>query len=102
MSCPPEIARILLQILRVGSLRIRAAGWAGDAARCAVEADHVHNLPEVLENFSVEGLRYYWEVERLSFERRLGAADREGFASHWEQLRLVMEVEETVVASEGA
>lgn len=67
MNCPPEIAQVLAALLRTGVLRIRKAGWAEDSRRCAIEADHIHNLPTLLTDFSPEALRYYWEVERPAF-----------------------------------
>jgi hypothetical protein len=65
--CPPEVADILLEILRQGLLAIRAMGCSGLANRCAHEADHLHNLPKLLEHFSPESLLYYWEVERIDY-----------------------------------
>jgi hypothetical protein len=67
MSCPSEIADIILEILQVGLLRIRAAAWASDFPRCELEADHLHNLPDLMKNYSTERLQYYWEAERTSF-----------------------------------
>ena len=72
MNCPPEIADIITRLIEAGILRIRAAAWAGDSARCAVEADHIHNLPGLLTNFSSETLRYYWEVEMPAFLAQSG------------------------------
>jgi hypothetical protein len=87
MNCPPEIARILLEILGAASLRIRAAGWAGDASRCAVEADHIHNLPALLADYSGEGLAYYWQVEKPAFERQCGDGELAHFQPLWAELR---------------
>jgi hypothetical protein len=39
-----------MQILRIGLLRIRAFGEEGLADRCAIEADHLHNLPEIVHS----------------------------------------------------
>jgi hypothetical protein len=64
MTCSPEIAEILTDILTTGLLRIRALGWSGDANRCAIESDHIHNIPDLLANYSPERLVYYWEIER--------------------------------------
>ena len=93
MNCPPTIARVVLEIIRQATLRARAAGWAGDARRAALEADHVHNLPELLMNYSPDLLRYYWNVQRAGY---LSQAQRTGlwtqdFDSLWEQLRTVLE-----------
>src|SRR3954447_20189663 len=77
MTCPPDVARVILQILQVAVLRIRAGGWGGDSSRCAAEADHVHNLPALLIAYSDELLRLYWQVERPSFINRSRPAARE-------------------------
>lgn len=86
MTCPPDIARVVLKILQVAVLRIRASGWAGDGSRCAAEADHVHNLPALLSDYSDELLRFYWQVERLSFIKRCQTADLEDYESLWAEL----------------
>jgi hypothetical protein len=62
MRCPEEIANILHEILTQSLLRIRAAGWANNAALCATEADHVHNIPVLLAHYSAEYLKSYIEV----------------------------------------
>src|SRR5262245_57429376 len=67
MSCPPEIADILLNILESGLLTIRVLGWNGEADRCAVEADHLHNLPSLLADYRPEKLLYYWDVQRTIY-----------------------------------
>jgi hypothetical protein len=64
MQCPPEIAEILCEILRTGLLRIRSQD---SAARCKVEADHLHNLPALLADFKPELLDFYWRVERVGY-----------------------------------
>ena len=74
MTCPPDIAAVLLQILRAGVLNARAAGWAGDARRSAAEADHVHNLPDVLADYSPDRLAHYRDVEIPAFRRQAPAS----------------------------
>jgi len=64
MNCPPDIARILLAILEVGLLRIRALGWNREAEQCALEADHLHNIPSLLAHFSEDQLQAYWHSMR--------------------------------------
>lgn len=86
MTCPPDVARVILQILQVAVLRIRAGGWRGDSSRCALEADHVHNLPALLIDYSDELLRFYWQVERTSFMRRCRPDDLEGYEPLWAEL----------------
>jgi hypothetical protein len=86
MTCPPDTARVLLQILEVALLQIRSKGWQGDGLRCAVEADHVHNMPALLSSYSDELLRYYWEVERPSFMKRCTPADLAVYEPLWDEL----------------
>ena len=70
MTCPTDIVEILLEILAAGLLSIRVRGWNGQADRCALEADHLHNLPSILAEYHLERLLYYWDAERdLDLER---------------------------------
>ena len=71
MKCPPRIAALLLELIRVGILSARAASWARDLHRCEAETDHIHNLPDLLLDFSKECLDYYLDVERESYRRRM-------------------------------
>jgi hypothetical protein len=59
MPKPAEISEILTEMLTTGLLRIRALGWSGEAERCAIESDHIHNVPDLLTHFSPERLGYY-------------------------------------------
>jgi hypothetical protein len=86
MTCPPDVARVVLQILQVAVLQIRGSGWGADGSRCAVLADHVHNLPALLIDYSDELLRFYWEVERPSFIKRCRPADLAGYEPLWTEL----------------
>jgi hypothetical protein len=104
MTCPDDIADTVLLILRDGVLRARAACWSGSATHGAREADHVHNLPDLLADFSLERLRYYLEAEVPGFTaqcRRAGISV-ETFAEPWQTLRGFLEAQtETVPAKEG-
>jgi hypothetical protein len=82
MSCPHEIAEIILEILSLGLLEVRYLAWTEDATRCGAEADHIHNLPALLLRYSPELLVHYWEVERVSY-MSLVSADR---LAVWEPL----------------
>ena len=86
MQCPPEIAEIVLEILKISVLRIRGAAWSRDPDRCAIEADHIHNLPDLLKDYSAQLLQFYWEVSRTSFISQLPAEDT-AFQSLWNRLR---------------
>jgi hypothetical protein len=61
------VSSVLLSILAQGLLRIRAAANMGDVKQCFIEADHLHNLPELIEHYSDELLNYYLGVTRAAF-----------------------------------
>ena len=67
MTCPDEIAQILLEILGIGIVRIRGWAYAGELDRCANEADHLHNLPFLLASYRPELLDFYLDVERPTY-----------------------------------
>jgi hypothetical protein len=87
MKCPPEVAEILLDILKWGILRIRQLSWSGNPDRWAVEADHIHNLPDLLGNYSAESLRFYWEVSRPTFIDQSSPAELARFETLWKHLQ---------------
>ena len=90
MTCPPDIATILLSILTHGLLRVRAAANSGDAAHAALEADHLHNIPALLQHYSPELLRYYWEVERPAFVAQSNPDSLALFAPLWQRLEALL------------
>jgi hypothetical protein len=91
MNCPSEVAAVLLDILEMGILRVRAVGWSGDPARCAIEADHIHNLPRLLSDYSPERLRYYWVAERPGFVAQTHSQGLKSFEPLWQRLGELME-----------
>ena len=93
-----DVARIVLEILQLGTLRIRSLSWAGNARRCAIEADHLHNLPALLLSPSAALLSYYWEAEKPAFEAASDDADLTMFRPLWDELRLHIPTESTAVA----
>jgi hypothetical protein len=82
-SCPPEIHQALLTILENRILHIRGAASDGDAERCFVEADHIHNIPELLRFFRLDLLKFYWTVERPCFVAQVPSADVRGLEKAW-------------------
>jgi hypothetical protein len=58
----------------------------GDPESCAVEADHIHNLSALLQNYSPDLLKYYWEVERPSFVSHSEGVDLSTFEPLWNEL----------------
>jgi hypothetical protein len=87
MTCPAELADTLIDILTQGLLQARAAGWAGDAKAAALEADHVHNLPGLLADYSPDRLRSYWDAERAAYLARATPDRAAAFRPLWDCLR---------------
>ena len=97
---PPttDTTRIVSEILQLGFLRIRQIGWSGNASRCAIEADHLHNLPQVLLGPSSALLSFYWEVEKPAFEANSSDADLAMFRPLWAELQSHIPQSSTAVA----
>lgn len=93
MNGHDEINRILLDILRVGLLRIRAYGNLGLAEACSVEADHLHNLPALIGSLSRELLLFYFNVERPAFLNAT-TANVDEFQRLWDQLGRLIQAKE--------
>jgi hypothetical protein len=84
-SSDKEILRdALLSILREGLLRIRVLGWDGQAEQCAVEADHLHNLPELIRTLDPKFLRYYYEIAMPAYLSQVKSSPI--FEPHWNQI----------------
>jgi len=85
-----DIKGVLLDILSMGLLRIRAFGSLGDAEACSLEADHLHNLPELIRSFRGELMHFYFTVERPGFVSS-GPRGAEQFAPLWDRLSKLIE-----------
>jgi hypothetical protein len=83
MECPEDLLDALAEVLATGVLRVRAAGYRNDGARCTVEADHVHNLPMLLRHCNIEGVRFYWHTERRAFIDQSRGIDIAVFQAAW-------------------
>lgn len=83
VRCPDEIADILLRITGYGIVFARECG---DMKRAAIEADHVHNLPELVRNYQPRNLRYYWRAERERYIRQSPNVGNTIFVGLWAEL----------------
>jgi hypothetical protein len=86
MPCPPHVSEILLSIIQTGLLRIRSLAWEGQAEHCAIEADHIHNIPEILADYSPEKLAYYWGTERPAYASEVDEAELSCWEPLWDRL----------------
>jgi hypothetical protein len=91
MNCRSDVSQLQLEIIRTGLLSIRALGWSGDAERCAIESDHIHNVPDPLADFSLERLVYYWDVERNSYIKQSPLPQLAVWEPLWRELQIQVE-----------
>ncbi len=91
MNCPDDLERILLEILHMGLLRIRHFAAAGRNQRCFIEADHLHNLPALLKDYTPELLKFYWDTERSSFLNQSSTESVSQFDPLWEEVARFLE-----------
>lgn len=86
---PPDVADALLSILRKSILLIRMAGNGDDADFCAIEANHIHNVPGILRHYDRGKLEYYLASAQSTytskFQDRFNRPPTE-FMSEWKQL----------------
>jgi hypothetical protein len=68
-----------------GLLHIRSRGWDNRAADCAVEADHLHNIPELVRKPDLRRLSYYYDISRTCFVKE-AKGSTEGFEKSWARL----------------
>ncbi len=97
MRVNDEIKTILLDILRIGLLRVRALAWSGQAEACAVEADHLHDLPGIIDSGHWDLLLSYYEVEKPAFLGQTTSGVDE-FISLWDRLDKLIHVKGQNVA----
>lgn len=88
--CPSCIAEPLLEILTSGLLSIRVLGWNGNAEACASHADHLHNIPSLINHYSDARLLYYWHTERPIFIQELGGCIGSDVTSAWSRLKPII------------
>ncbi|AEU37282.1 hypothetical protein [Granulicella mallensis] len=88
MSDKEELRCILLDILRMGLLRIRVLGWNGKLEECAAEADRLHNLPDMIREMNIESILYYHNFELPYSMQRM--ANPGPYEADWRRLGVVL------------
>jgi hypothetical protein len=89
MNCPDEVAKTALEIIQNAILSIRFAAYRKNPDYCAIEADHIHNLPGLILRYRREKLEYYLAIERHSYVERLRQVpdtSSEAFEEQWKKL----------------
>ena len=88
---PRRSGEIYSDILVQGLLEIRCAQDLGFARAIA---DHLHNLPHLIQNLEHAGLHdFYWRVERSCFLARVTPEQSRVFESLWRELEAARRIE---------
>lgn len=79
---PDKMQVAFLEILRWTLLKIRNET---NLDVCRLLADHAHNIPEMIGNYTFDKFYYYWHTEKPSFLENLHKIDpsREFFHEQW-------------------
>ena len=88
-NCPLDLADALTSILRESILLIRMAGNGDDADYCAVEANHIHNLPSLLrcyDRLKLQRYRVWAQTDYTSDFHKRFQQPPTMFMPHWQQL----------------
>lgn len=89
INCPDEVADVVLTILKDAILSMRIAGYAGNAEYCAIQANHIYNLPGLLRHYRRERLESYLKYGRGHYLRAVGEipeVNPEAFNPLWQRL----------------
>jgi hypothetical protein len=70
-------------ILTESLLRIRREAAFGHHEACEIEADHVHNLPHLLADFSEDLLAFYYNTERKVYLAQTGGNYPHSYEDAW-------------------
>lgn len=86
---------IYTDILRHGLLAIRNTE---DLAYARALADHLHNLPHLIQSLEHAGLHdFYWRVERSCFLQEVTSEQAEVFESLWRELEAARKIETKII-----
>ena len=96
MYCPPDILDALLEILYLGILRIRSDGQTGNAERCAIEADHLHNLPNTIKNYSDDRLVSYYQLQVQGYIARSAGQNVNCFRPAWSKIASYLQMRKLI------
>ncbi len=67
------------------------AGQAGDTERCAAEAEHIYNIPQIISHYKPKLFLFYWHNTRSRFIEQMQGKDISIFNLAWENLAPIAE-----------
>lgn len=101
MNKSNNFQKYLLRILSSGILNVRILSEQGDSKNIFFEADHIHNLPSLLESRSSKMLSYYLDVEVPIYRKKGIFKDSAEFLECWKELKMILdEGEDEIIGAE--
>ena len=84
---PSELIKQLLNIMELGIVNTRYFLENNDCASGIVEANHIHNIPSLIGNFSYELLAFYLDIEVREYRQKASSQLLAGFEKNWQVLQ---------------
>lgn len=89
-----ELDKIYLNLLKNGIISLREATSSNDLVWCGNEAEHLHNIPSLIEESNLERHIYYFNFERKKYlewvkstgNTRLIKFINKNYIRNWERL----------------
>jgi hypothetical protein len=91
-----EITALLAEIVYIALLNIRGHAHQGNSERCHIEADHVHNIPYLIANYSTDLLKFYLDLERPIYMQQSTPGALIPFEPLWARLNEIYAAEASV------
>ncbi len=66
-----KIREIIHSILHMGLVHIRQSATFGRLSECLAEANHLHNLPDLLAHPSIDLLEFYYSTTRQTYLKQI-------------------------------
>lgn len=87
VKCPDELQAPLFEILNYGISMMRRYANRGESDKCAVEADHVQNVPDLIRLFNTDLLAYYLDIEVPQYLRDTDGKVVDAMRRAWDVLK---------------
>ena len=81
-----ELQVVLLKLLTRSLLNIRELCNLGDCVDAQLEAEHTHNIPDLVRTLDERDLDYYLNTERVSYRKQSKKEYGMRFIPIWQEL----------------
>lgn len=82
-NAPKQIQDALTEIIYYGILMIRSEAKVGNSARCLIDAEHIHDLPNTINEYSDDRLLCYYPARVQAYLSATKGANVNCFRPAW-------------------